>query len=208
MDIVEKFKLLTKDAENHEMIASCKVILQKFYNDNQRTTEFSSKFSKDAYSVLIDLAMSFLELEKFDLDLKLKMLQFLRLLSRDKPLVLSMKDLNRCILCFARCIDRVYSSSLDKDCAIEVLKCLSNWIYHSKPIRDCLLNNNTIKSFVTILLKSKHSLDDFLHFQLRIIFLMSAHENEFRVSMVELEALKSLNSILQTVLSALEKENK
>ena len=208
MDIVRDFELLSKDVGNQETIALCKKNLQKFISGNESSTEFHSTFIKDAYLVLIDMSMNFLELEKIDLDLKIKMLHFLRLLSRDKQLVLSMKDLNHCIVCFARCIDRAFLSDEDKNCAIEALKCLLNWTYHSKPVRDCLLNYNTTQSFVKFLSKSKDNLDDFLHFQLRMIFLMSAHENEFRVSMVKLEVLKTLDSILKLVLSALENENK
>ena len=208
MDVVRDLEFLSKDVENQEIIASCKENLQKFIAGNESSTEFFSKFVKDAYLVLIDTAMSFFELEKFDLELKMKILHFLRLLSRDKQLVLSMKDLNRCIVCFARCIDRAYLSDPDKSCAIEALKCLLNWTYHSKPVRDCLLNYNTTQSFVKFLSKSKDNLDDFLHFQLRMIFLMSAHENEFRVSMVKLEVLQTLDSILKLVLPSLENENK
>ena len=207
MEVVENLRLLIQDLENSEVATCCVLTLHKFLTDNERTFEFNSKFTEDEYSELIDLTMSLLEMEEFNLDLKLKVLKLLRLLSRDKPLVLRIKDLNRCINCYAKCINRAFLSALNRDCAIEVLKCLSNWIFHSKAIRDCLLNKTSTQSFVTVLGKSKDVLDDFLQYQLRIIFLMSAHEHEFRVSMIEFDALKSLDSILQTVLSGFEKEN-
>ena len=200
MDVIKKLNILKADITNDEIITQCKMVAQEFYQENQQLFEFSSKLNVDEHTELNCLVFDFFEQDGFNEELKLNLLSMLRLLSRDRKLVLSIKNIGKCIQSFVKYFQGpdTHDDNIQNDCVIEVLRCICNWVYHSKHVRDFLLNmklaDNLVKNMRTF------TLNDHLYFKLRLIFLMSAHENEFRLAMVECSAMSLMLEIVQKVI--------
>eukprot|EP00111_Clytia_hemisphaerica_P023177 TCONS_00068176-protein len=207
MDVIKKLNILKTDFNNDEVVTQCKMVAREFYQQNQQLFEFSSILNIDDHAELLCLIFDLFEKNGFNEELKLNLLSVLRLLSRDRKLVLSIKDIGKCIQSFVKYFQGqdTHGNNVENDCVIEVLRCICNWVYHSKPVRDFLLKiklaENLIKNMKTFIL------NDHLYFKLRLIFLMSAHENEFRLAMVECSAMSLMLQIIQKIISQAKNSN-
>lgn len=190
--VLVHLKELSKDSSNQDVKAECLKALDTFIENNATTFNFSDFKENDYYKLVADFSSMIISGH----ELAVKLLNVMRLLSRDKKLVTNMEDVSVPMNLFTNLYEKdCIVNSIDYTCKVEILKCLCNWVFHSKVIRDYIIANNTMQSMITQVRTSQ--IDDHVFYQIRLIFLISAMEASERAKMLENGALTSLLSIIE-----------
>jgi Guanine nucleotide exchange factor synembryn. len=205
MDIVEGLISLNKDITNELIKEECLQKVKEFTKNNSTVFEFSNTLNVTEYTKLNEAIFKLLDNSPLKGVLRLEILVLLRLLSRDKKLVNGIKDMKCCIVCFEKFLSKNDEHSKDDvECSVEILKCLCNWIYHSGDARNCFTEMNITEKMIANIRKG-FQLDNYLYFQLRLLFLMPAFESEERIRLIDCGALNEFTKIMEAILTDIKK---
>lgn len=200
MDLLESLTVFCKDKSDKEQSSRCVAKIKEFNRKNNATFNFDI-FNKENHEKVLELLFELINDDTYiENSFRLDCLSMIRLLSRDKNLVTSIQKMNDFLKHFMVLLkNRTQQSNESSLCQIEALKCLCNWIYHSPTVRRFLIDVKFMREMVAEIIESNYLLWDYLFYQIRIMFLMSALESEERNNMIEYNTVFVLVKVLEVV---------
>lgn len=206
MDVLQSLESFCKNKSDKEQSKLCENKIKEFNEKYKTTFTFDNIFNIENHGKLLDILFELINDHSNSIEntFKLDCLSMIRLLSRDKNLILSIKNLDDCLGYFTNLLNSKKADETDNVqgnllCKIEALKCLCNWLYHSGDVRRFFINMKFTQDIVSGIVNSNYKLGDHLFYQIRIMFLMSALESEERVNMINCDAVIVLVKVLEEV---------
>lgn len=198
MDLLPVFEELTNNLDDAAVIEEGKKVLEKFICENEKTFEYS-ELDTTYHNKLLDKI--FLLIHQHPLSLEC--IKITRLLSRDKNLVLNIKNVDFYMDIFAKLLKE--KAELDSNILfskVETVKCLCNWVYLSDKVRIYFKENNLIQIMIDEMKITDHAVTDYYFYEIRLMFLMSALEITERNQMLEDDAVATLVKVMKDAVLA------